>query len=97
MGRITFAAGCNDEAKSTRTANQKILSRSKASMPDATEYNEFVAQFFKYLPMDRLHEIRADYIKSEIGFYSLIPKRISNALHITEQGHSVVNIFSEDQ
>ena len=58
---------------------------------DATEYNEFVAQFLSSLPMDRLHELREDYIKSEIEPH-IRPKAMEVLCQHVEKGHEVVII-----
>ncbi|WP_435949220.1 HAD family hydrolase [Psychrobacter sp. DM8] len=79
-----------DEAE-YRTANQKFYNDYIEGTLDATEYNEFVAQFLSTLPMDRLCELREDYIKSEIEPH-IRPKAMEVLCHHIEQGHDVVII-----
>ena len=79
-----------DEAE-YRTANQKFYQDYIEGTLDATEYNEFVAQFLSSLPMDRLHELREDYIKTEIEPH-IRPKAMEALCHHVEQGHDVVII-----
>ena len=79
-----------DEAE-YRTANQKFYQDYIEGTLDATEYNEFVAQFLSSLPMDRLHELREDYIKSEIEPH-IRPKAMEVLCQHIEQGHDVVII-----
>ena len=79
-----------DEAE-YRTANQKFYNDYIEGTLDATEYNEFVAQFLASLPMPRLHELREDYIKSEIEPH-IRPKALEVLCHHIELGHEVVII-----
>ncbi|BFM03539.1 HAD family hydrolase [Psychrobacter alimentarius] len=79
-----------DEAE-YRTANQKFYQDYIEGTLDATEYNEFVAQFLSSLPIDRLHELREDYIKSEIEPH-IRPKAMEVLCQHIEQGHDVVII-----
>ena len=79
-----------DEAE-YRTANQKFYQDYIEGTLDATEYNEFVAQFLSSLPMDRLHELREDYIKSEIEPH-IRPKAMEVLCQHVEQGNKVVII-----
>lgn len=79
-----------DEA-TYRTANQKFYEEYIAGTLDATEYNEFVAQFLASLPMTRLHELREDYIKYEIEPH-MRPKAVSVLREHIDLGHDVVII-----
>ena len=79
-----------DEAQ-YRTANQKFYQDYIEGTLDATEYNEFVAQFLSSLPMDRLHALREDYIKYEIEPH-MRPKAIAVLREHIELGHDVVII-----
>ena len=79
-----------DEAQ-YRTANQKFYQDYIEGTLDATEYNEFVAQFLSSLPMDRLHELREDYIKREIEPHKR-PKAMEVLSQHVEKGHEVVII-----
>lgn len=79
-----------DEAE-YRTSNQKFYQDYIEGTLDATEYNEFVAQFLSSLPMDRLHELREDYIKSEIEPH-IRPKAMEVLCQHVEQGNKVVII-----
>jgi len=79
-----------DEAQ-YRTANQKFYNDYIEGTLDATEYNEFVAQFLSSLPLDRLDELREDYIKSEIEPH-IRPKATEALCQHIEQGHDVVII-----
>jgi len=79
-----------DEAQ-YRTANQKFYNDYIEGTLDATEYNEFVAQFLSSLPLDRLDELREDYIKSEIE-PNIRPKAMEVLCQHIEQGHHVVII-----
>lgn len=79
-----------DEAE-YRTANQKFYQDYIEGTLDATEYNEFVAQFLSSLPMDRLNELREDYIKTEIEPH-IRPKAMEVLCHHVEKGHEVVII-----
>ena len=79
-----------DEAQ-YRTANQKFYQDYIEGTLDATEYNEFVAQFLSSLPMDRLHALREDYIKYEIEPH-MRPKAIVVLREHIELGHDVVII-----
>lgn len=79
-----------DEAQ-YRTANQKFYNDYIEGTLDATEYNEFVAQFLSSLPLDRLDELREDYIKTEIEPH-IRPKAMEVLCQHIEQGHAVVII-----
>lgn len=79
-----------DEAE-YRTANQKFYNDYIEGTLDATEYNEFVAEFLSSLPMQRLHELREDYINSEIEPH-IRPKALSVLRQHIELGHHVVII-----
>lgn len=79
-----------DEAE-YRTANQKFYNDYIEGTLDATEYNEFVAQFLSTLPMDRLHELREAYIKEEIE-PNIRPKAMEVLCQHIEKGHQVVII-----
>lgn len=79
-----------DEAQ-YRTANQKFYNDYIEGTLDATEYNEFVAQFLSSLPLDRLDELREDYIQSEIEPH-IRPKAMEALCHHIEKGHDVVII-----
>jgi len=79
-----------DEAQ-YRTANQKFYNDYIEGTLDATEYNEFVAQFLSSLPLHRLDELREDYIKSEIEPH-IRPKAMEALCQHIEQGHAVVII-----
>lgn len=79
-----------DEAE-YRTANQKFYQDYIEGTLDATEYNEFVAQFLSSLPMQRLLELREDYIKSEIEPH-IRPKALKVLREHLDLGHEVVII-----
>ncbi|WP_201583044.1 HAD family hydrolase [Psychrobacter jeotgali] len=79
-----------DEAQ-YRTANQKFYQDYIEGTLDATEYNEFVAQFLSSLPMQRLIELREDYIKYEIEPH-MRPKAITVLREHLDLGHEVVII-----
>ncbi len=89
-GEYIVKHGLVDEAE-YRTANQKFYEEYIAGTLDATEYNEFVAQFLASLPMDRLHELREDYIKTEIEPH-IRPKAMEVLCQHIELGHEVVII-----
>lgn len=79
-----------DEAE-YRTANQKFYHEYIEGTLDATAYNEFVAQFLTSLPLQRLHELREDYIKSEIEPH-IRPKALTVMREHIALGHDVVII-----
>lgn len=89
-GEYIVKNGLVDEAQ-YRTANQRFYEEYIAGTLDATEYNEFVADFLTTLPLPRLFEIREDYIKIEIEPH-IRPKAISAIQHHIEAGHDVVII-----
>lgn len=89
-GEYIVKHGLVDEAE-YRTANQKFYKDYIEGTLDATEYNEFVATFLSSLPMDRLHELREDYIKSEIEPH-IRPKAMEALCQHIEQSHDVVII-----
>lgn len=89
-GEYIVKHGLVDEAQ-YRTANQRFYEQYIEGTLDATEYNEFVAQFLTTLPMSRLHDLREDYIKYEIEPH-IRPKAISAIRHHIEAGHDVVII-----
>ena len=89
-GEYIVNNGLVDEAQ-YRTANQKFYNDYIEGTLDATEYNEFVAQFLSSLPLDRLDELREDYIKSEIEPH-IRPKAMEVLCQHIEQGHEVVII-----
>ncbi|WP_296202504.1 HAD family hydrolase [Psychrobacter sp. UBA3962] len=89
-GEYIVKKGLVDEAQ-YRTANQRFYEEYIAGTLDATEYNEFVADFLTTLPLSRLFEIREDYIKTEIEPH-IRPKAISAIQHHIEAGHDVVII-----
>ena len=89
-GEYIVKHGLVDEAE-YRTANQKFYNDYIEGTLDATEYNEFVAQFLSSLPLDRLDELREDYIKSEIELH-IRPKAMEALCEHVEQGHDVVII-----
>ncbi|WP_201618224.1 HAD family hydrolase [Psychrobacter urativorans] len=89
-GEYIVNKGLVDEAQ-YRTANQKFYQDYIEGTLDATEYNEFVAQFLTTLPLTRLHELREDYIKSEIDPH-IRPKALSVLREHLELGHDVVII-----
>ena len=89
-GEYIVKHGLVDEAE-YRTANQAFYEQYIEGTLDATEYNEFVAQFLTSLPMDRLHELREDYIKTEIEPH-IRPKAMEVLCQHIELGHEVVII-----
>lgn len=89
-GEYIVKHGLVDEAQ-YRTANQKFYQDYIEGTLDATEYNEFVAQFLSSLPMDRLHELREDYIKREIEPH-IRPQAMAALCQHIERGHEVVII-----
>lgn len=89
-GEYIVKHGLVDEAQ-YRTANQKFYEEYIEGTLDATEYNEFVAQFLTTLPMQRLHELREDYIKYEIEPH-MRPKALTAMRKHIEQDHDVVII-----
>ena len=89
-GEYIVKHGLVDEAQ-YRTANQKFYNDYIEGTLDATEYNEFVAQFLSSLPMDRLDKLREDYIKTEIEPH-IRPKAMEVLCEHVELGHEVVII-----
>ncbi|MBF0658716.1 HAD family hydrolase [Psychrobacter sp. NG25] len=89
-GEYIVNNGLVDEAQ-YRTANQEFYEQYIAGTLDATEYNEFVAQFLTTLPLARLHELREDYIKREIEPH-IRPKAMEVLCQHIEKGHAVVII-----
>lgn len=89
-GEYIVKHGLVDEAQ-YRTANRNFYEQYIAGTLDAREYNEFVAQFLTTLPMQRLHDLRADYIKYEIEPH-IRPKAVSAIRHHLDEGHDVVII-----
>lgn len=89
-GEYIVKNGLVDEVQ-YRTANQRFYEEYIAGTLDATEYNEFVADFLTTLTLSRLFEIREDYIKTEIEPH-IRPKAISAIQHHIEAGHDVVII-----
>ncbi|WP_019673934.1 HAD family hydrolase [Psychrobacter lutiphocae] len=89
-GEYIVNNGLVDEAQ-YRTANQKFYQDYIEGTLDATEYNEFVAQFLTSLPMDELCQIRDDYIKQEIVPH-MRPQAIDTIRQHLDAGHDVVII-----
>lgn len=89
-GEYIVKHGLVDEAQ-YRTANQRFYEQYIEGTLDATEYNEFVAQFLTTLPLDRLHILREDYIKYEIEPH-MRPKAVKAIREHLAQGHEVVII-----
>lgn len=89
-GEYIVTHGLVDEAQ-YRTANQAFYEQYIDGSLDATEYNEFVAQFLTTLPLERLHALREDYIKYEIEPH-MRPKAITVLREHIELGHDVVII-----
>ncbi|MBH0064372.1 HAD family hydrolase [Psychrobacter sp. SZ93C1] len=89
-GEYIVNNGLVDEAQ-YRTANQEFYEDYIEGTLDATEYNEFVAQFLTTLPLARLHELREDYIKCEIEPH-IRPKAMEVLCQHIEKGHDVVII-----
>ncbi len=89
-GEYIVKHGLVDEAE-YRTANQDFYEQYIAGTLDATEYNEFVAQFLTTLPLARLHALREDYVKYEIEPH-MRPKAITVLKEHLEMGHDVVII-----
>ena len=89
-GEYIVKHGFVDEAQ-YRTANQKFYEDYIAGTLDATKYNEFVAAFLTTLPIERLEDIREDYIKYEIEPY-MRPKAINAIREHIDAGHDVVII-----
>ena len=89
-GEYIVKHGLVDEAQ-YRTANQRFYEQYIEGTLDATEYNEFVAQFLTTLPLDRLHILREDYIKYEIEPH-MRPKAVKAIREHLTQGHEVVII-----
>lgn len=89
-GEYIVTHGLVDEVQ-YRTANQAFYEQYIEGTLDATEYNEFVAQFLTTLPLERLHELRADYIKYEIEPY-IRPKAMTVLREHIALGHEVVII-----
>lgn len=74
-----------------RRLNQMFYDQYIAGTLDATEYNEFVAKFLTTLPLERLHELREDYIRYEIEPH-IRPKALSVLKEHLALGHTVVII-----
>lgn len=89
-GEYIVKNGLVDEAQ-YRTANQRFYQQYIEGSLDATEYNEFVADFLTTLPLERLHEIREAYLKTEIEPH-IRPKATEAIQHHLEAGHDVVII-----
>lgn len=89
-GEYIVQKGLVDEAQ-YRTANQKFYQDYIEGSLDATEYNEFVADFLTTLPMQQLLQIRKDYINSEIEPH-IRPLAIEAIQRHLEVGHDVVII-----
>jgi HAD superfamily hydrolase (TIGR01490 family) len=89
-GEYIVTHGLVDEAQ-YRTANQAFYEQYIEGTLDATEYNEFVAQFLTTLPLARLHAIREDYVKYEIEPH-MRPKAITALREHIDLGHDVVII-----
>lgn len=89
-GEYIVKHGLVDEAQ-YQTANQRFYEEYIAGTLDATEYNEFVAEFLTTQPMERLHELREHYIQTEIEPH-IRPKALSALNHHLEAGHDVVII-----
>lgn len=89
-GEHIVQKGLVDEAQ-YRTANQKFYQDYIEGSLDATEYNEFVADFLTTLPMQQLLEIRKDYINFEIEPH-IRPLAIEAIQRHLEAGHDVVII-----
>lgn len=89
-GEYIVKNGLVDEAQ-YRTANQRFYEEYIEGTLDATEYNEFVAEFLTSLPMERLCDIRENYIKTEIEPH-MRPQAISAIQHHLQAGHDVVII-----
>ena len=89
-GEYIVNNGLVDEAE-YRTANQAFYEQYIEGTLDATEYNEFVAQFLTSLPLPRLHELREHYIQTEIEPH-IRPKALKVLAEHIELGHDVVII-----
>ncbi|MEC5209147.1 HAD superfamily hydrolase (TIGR01490 family) [Psychrobacter sp. PL15] len=89
-GEYIVTQGLVDEAQ-YRTANQAFYEQYIDGSLDATEYNEFVAQFLTTLPLARLYAIREDYIKCEIEPH-IRPKALAVLGEHLKLGHDVVII-----
>ncbi|MCC3308153.1 HAD family hydrolase [Psychrobacter sanguinis] len=89
-GEYIVKNGLVDEAQ-YRTANQRFYEEYIEGTLDATEYNEFVAEFLTTLPLERLHDIREAYIKTEIEPH-IRPQAIEAIQRHLEAGHDVVII-----
>ncbi|WP_296403241.1 HAD family hydrolase [Psychrobacter sp.] len=89
-GEYIVKKGLVDEAQ-YRTANQRFYQQYIEGTLDAIEYNEFVAEFLTTLPLQRLFEIREDYINIEIMPH-IRPKAIKAIKHHIDAGHDVVII-----
>lgn len=89
-GEYIVKQGLVDEAQ-YRTANQRFYEQYIAGTLDATEYNEFVADFLTSLPLERLDEIRQHYLMQEIK-PSIRPKAVTAIRQHIEAGHDVVII-----
>ncbi len=64
-GEYIVKRGLVDE-QTYRKANDRFYQQYIAGTLDATEYNEFVAQFLTTLAMDELYQLRCEFIDSEI-------------------------------
>lgn len=89
-GEYIVKHGLVDEAQ-YQTANQRFYEEYIAGTLDATEYNEFVAEFLTTQTMERLYELREHYIQTEIDPH-IRPKALSALKHHLEAGHDVVII-----
>lgn len=89
-GEYIVTNGLVDEAQ-YRTANQAFYEQYIDGSLDATEYNEFVAQFLTTLPLERLWALREDYIKAEIEPH-IRPKALTVLREHLDLGHKVVII-----
>ncbi len=49
-----------------RQKNKYFHEQYKKGTLDAVEYNEFVASFLTTLPLDKLHQLREEFIETEI-------------------------------
>lgn len=89
-GEYIVKNGLVDEAE-YRTANQAFYEQYIEGTLDATEYNEFVAQFLTTLPMARLHALREDYIQQDIEPH-IRPQAVAAIKSHLARGHDVVII-----
>lgn len=69
--------------------NQKFYQDYIAGTLDAIKYNEFVAQFLSTLPIERLYEMRKDYVESDI-IPHIRPKALRVLYEHLELGREVV-------